>query len=221
MTSSWELVRAFELWLRRLPGELMPADRAMLRHLATRNLDPEHLDAIDFAISIMAFRRREIEPTLLEAALDLFDVYGSKNGVNNVIIHGLISAKTRDVVLGRYEPEHAHTMWLGLWSNVVLDTAFLSQFESEVNRHYNNTTTDPLDLAYMADIAWRIALGQIASPQSSAVRERASEILCRASHLYKSIGTHVPNPDGAPNVMHIFNDMFFTIGMPLTAVPPV
>lgn len=77
----------------------------------------------------------------------------------------------------------------------------LSQFSSEIEFQAARGADE--DVAYLADLAKRIALGQMGEVASSVDAEEAQILLDRAAEVYPAISRMQPSPSGPPDVQDV------------------
>jgi hypothetical protein len=138
----------------------------------------------------------------LRAVLKLAARFGASALLTDLVAWNLVNASHRHVLL-----DNSDTDWMIIWGAHLDDQdalEYLARFAREIRLHEEGCGDD--DIAYAADLARRIELGQIVHREAP-MRSQAAELLQRAAVLYPSILGLDSRSDAGPDVHAIIDEI--------------
>lgn len=181
----------------------------LLPHLGARRLTPTSKSEIEDVL----FGLARISARHLGYPIPGLFSLAARVAITHLQVHGRSAAVTTTIARalcresGRSALQDANLDWSAVWSEQLEreDAEKLVEFlEYEVHEHEDYAPDD--DIAYTADIARRIANGQILADEDD-VRKRAEEFLERAADIYSAISTHEPSVNESPDVSPILEQI--------------
>lgn len=132
---------------------------------------------------------------------------GGASGVTLLVARSIMREASREALLS-----YRQLRWDAVWQSKLAPTdaeRLLDVIQQEVEGHEEEEYEDN-DLAFGIDLAKRIVAGALIEPGdevAEGLRERASELLSRATRLYPAADSYDPPSDGPPDPMDIQHEI--------------
>jgi hypothetical protein len=171
----------------------------LIKQASARIIHLETAPAVDECLRVLS--RTVYISDALSLAIKYFSLGYQGPGASFVVIRSLLRQGTRDQVLQSDPPVPWKVIWSTKLSQQELEM-LMKTLESEVDARLEEGVID-YDIAYAADLVKRIASKTLVTTITPEIEAQAHELLSEAAKIYTAISTHLPIPDGPPDVTSI------------------